>query len=339
MSSQANGLISTQALPEMTDLVRRKFLVAQEAYPVAAKGLYIMDSIDSGSSKRYQDTAIQQYASNKAEGANNKKLSVGIGYSKDLTLKTIGAEIEITLEMRQDKRDSDIVSQFTSLSMVCSNKMDLDFTHPLTFGASTSYTDADGATVSTATADTLALFSASHTLAFSSTTFTNIVATAPQFSLGALAAAEELFVTNMFDDFGKPIPMTPNTIITSNSPIQIHKVQEVLKSTSNPDGAHSGVFNPMFGMYRHMILPRLATTADGSIDTTKKNYWFLASLYGSETNSWRAFLVEKVSPTLVNPVANGYGQDAHNYNWTYSTYARYAYGVVGARGIVASMAV
>lgn len=255
-----------------------------------------------------------------------------------MTARTFSKEIDITLEMRNDNRYAEVGSYLTNLSEFCDNRQDLDLTHRFTFANSTSYTDLNGQTITTTVGDGLALSSTVHTLAFSSTTYSNNVTGNPAFSESSLESALLLGVTNIFSNFGEKRNINFNTIITGDDPGTVRTVRQLLRSTADIDAVQSGVTNVYNGKFNHVILPNLATTAAGAYDSTKRRFWFLASV-GVGVRGWQAYLGMWIAPTLLTPNDSNAGMDIHNLNWTYSTYCRYGIATVSPKGLVTSLVV
>jgi hypothetical protein len=226
------------------------------------------------------------------------------------------------------------MAALTSLPYFCPQRVELDLTHRLTFCTSTSYTDRDGNTVDLTVGDTLALASAVHTLKFSSTTYTNIVPGNPLFSKGALEAAETLTTTDILSNFGEKRVMDFNTIVTTNNPTVVNAVKQFLRSVSDNTQNNSGVTNVNQDKYRHIILPQLATTATGAIDSTKKNWWFLIAA-GAGLRGWQAHFLEWEAQNLV-PSTTGNGVDVHKDVWYYNVRETYGIGIVSGRGFIVS---
>lgn len=329
-------LLNTLTLSEMTDLVKREWLAGQEEYQKNAKQLFITEPVGAGqgSSKRYSEIDIEKYADFKGEGANSKKAKAGVGYSIDMTARTFSKEIDITLEMRNDNRYTEVGSKITSLANFCENRMDLDLTHRLTFATSSSYTDKNGETVTTTVGDGNPLLYSAHTLVFSSTTYSNRVSGDPVFSQAALEAALLLSATQLLTNFGEKKSMRFNTIVTGDDPGTVRAVKQLLNSMADVDAIQAGVTNVYKGTYNHVILPDLATTAVGAYDSTKRRWWFVAST-GQGAAGWQAYLGTWIAPQFLPP-SYGDGMDIHNYNWTYSTYTRYGVCVPTGKGIIGS---
>lgn len=339
MAGNQTTNLNTITLPELTDLVNKNFVFTKENIKRNAKQLFIVEQVGqgNGSSKQYKEIDVETYADDKNEGQNSSKSKVGIGYDKTMYAKTISKEIDITLEMRNDNRYAEVGTYITNLSEFCENRMDLDLTHRLTFAGATSYTNKNGATVDTTVGDTKALIASDHTLAFSATTYSNLVAGAPVFGQSAFEAAKLLGNTQVYSNFGEKRNMNFNTIITSDDPETVRNVRQMLESTADVDAVQAGITNVYSGTMRHVILPNLATTAAGAYDSTKRRYWFVAAT-GQGVNGWQAYLGMWIAPTLKTPSAGNNGEDVHNYNWSYSAFSRFGIAVVSPKGIVGSLA-
>lgn len=339
-SGQQTTLLNTITLSEMTDLVRRNWLFVRKNIMRNAKQLFITEQVGAGQgvSKQYNEIDTETYASFKGEGANSQKGKVGVGYGLIMTARTFSKEIDITLEMRHDNRYNEVKTYITNLAEYNDNKQDLDLTQRFTFAGSTSYTDRDGQTVSTVVGDGLALISSVHTLAFSSTTYSNLVTGAPAFSESALEAALLLAATQIYSNFGEKRQMTFNKIVSGDDPSTVRAIKQLLESTADVDAVQAGVTNVYNGAMQQVILPNLATTAAGAYDSTKRRYWFIVAA-GQGMNGWQAYLGEWIAPTLLTPSDTNNGMDIHNYNWTYSAYSRYGICIPTPKGIIGSLVV
>ncbi len=325
-------LLATMTFPEMTDLVMRSFVQRQQMVERKALELFIKEPVakGQGNTKKFTEVDTSTYARLKAEGGPAKKASFGVGYSKLMTKKRIAHEIDITQEMRDENRYNEVGNLMINLGEFAPNRIDLDATHRFSFATSTSMTDMDGEAVDLTGGDGLAMLSTSHTLAFSATTWSNRLAGDPVFSKQALIAAEKLFVTNIFSNFGEKRTMKPNTIITGDDPETVEAVAQFLRSSSDGTQANSGVTNVYQGKYRHVILPNLATTAMGAPDSTKRRIWFLANV-GSGYQGTQLIYGEWEAPHS-KPV----DEDGHKDIWSYGTRAGYGFALVSAKGIVGS---
>lgn len=335
MSLVPTSLPNTLTLSELTDLVRRQWTTMKDMLPREAKQLFISEPVGAGqgSSKRIMEFDGETFADFKPEGSNSQMAQVGVGYSKDMTARTFSKEITITLEMRNDNRYAQIGQMIIDLSQFCENRQDLDLTHRLTFATSTSYTDMNGETVDVSMGNGLALLSTVHTLAFSSTTYSNRLTGDPAFSQSSYEAALLLANSQTYNNFGQQRVLNYNTIVTWRDPGTIRTVKQLLNSMADIDGAQSGLANVYKNGARHVELPYLASTASGAYDSTKKRWWFLIAV---GMNGWQAYVGDWISPTLKTPASGNNGEDIHSLNWTYVTYCRYGIAVVSGKGCIGS---
>jgi len=95
----------------------------------------------------------------------------------------------------------------------------------------------------------------------------------PQVSKGAIEAVQKQAIENSYNQFGEKMTMTYDVLWTTDDPATINTVKEILRSTSNPTQNNPSVINAQQGSYRHIILPRVATTNVGAVDSTKAKYW------------------------------------------------------------------
>uniref|UniRef100_A0A6M3XTI2 Capsid protein n=1 Tax=viral metagenome TaxID=1070528 RepID=A0A6M3XTI2_9ZZZZ len=335
MGNQTTNLNST-TLSEMTDLIEKSWSVLSEHLPRVASSLFIPETIGAGqgSTKRIDEFDGETFAAVKPEGSNSEKASVGVGYSKTMTARTFSKEIDITLEMRNDNKYNVVGQMIRDLISFCPNRKELDLTHRLTFASSTSYTDMNGETVTTSMGDTYALAYATHTLAFSSTTYSNRVTGDPAFSQGAFEAAQLLANSQTYNNFGQWRSMNFSVIATWRDPSTMRTVKQLMASEGDIDGAHAGIVNVYKNGMSHVVLPRLATTATGAYDSTKRRWWFYIA---PGMQGWQAYVGDWIAPTLKSPGAGNNGEDIHSLNWTYMTYCRYGIEVLSGKGCIASL--
>lgn len=332
------NLLSTITFPQMTDLIRRTWVVNQGLITPMAKQVYITDPIGTGQgkTKRYDEIDTQTYAKLKREAEAVAKASIGVGYNKTMEKKRIGIEIDITQEMRDENRYAEVGSLITNLTQFCPQRIELDATHRLTFGQATSYVDLDGDTIDLTGGDGLAVFSAVHTLKYSPITWSNIVPGNPVFSQGALEAAEYLTNTNILSNFGERRVLKFNTIITGDDPNTVNSVKQFLNSTTDIEQNNPSVISTYYKKYSHLVLPQLATTATAANDGTKRKIWFLGALQQG-VDGLQAYYGEWEAPHMqVVPTAGNNMEDPHTDVWSYGTRAGYGFVFVSGRGIIGS---
>lgn len=255
------------------------------------------------------------FARRKAQGSAYTIGSPIQAYTLNLTKSRIGLRDSVTWEMRKYDKYREIEKKMRGLGESTASRIELDLTHLFTFGLQgTSYTNMDGESVSTTTADTIQIFSNSHTITGSATLIDNLIDANAPFNRGNLEIAERLFRNMVNNNDIKVVPQ-PNTIITSDDPALINLVKEFMGSVGAPDTAERAM-NVYKGKYQHIVLPYLATTAAGAPTTTGSFYWMLADL-----NKKDAIVEYSEFPTFVSPSPGGNGEDFDTDDWKFKSAA------------------
>ena len=99
-------------------------------------------------------------------------------------------------------------------------------------------------------------------------------------------------------------------------------------STADPDASHSGVKNTYAGKYKHVILPRVATSATGAADTDKRYYWGLAS---SALSNFYLGIWE--SPHMIAPSEGSNAEDVQTDDWDFRNRAEIGITIVTGQWI------
>lgn len=293
-------------------------------------GLFKVQMIpqNSGDTREFSEIDLEEYAEVKGQGDQASRARVQQGYSKVARAYRIAKDIGITYEMRTQNKYPDVVAQLTNLGEMAAKRMDLDMSHRITFGLNTTYVNKEGDTVDLTIGDTLALFSTAHTLRGTSTTYRNILANNPILSRGSLEGMEKLVVEQTLNQFGEKKSMSFDVLWTTDDPQTCHMAQEILRSTANPTQNNPAVTNVFNGKYKHVMLPRVATDANGLVNSAKATYWGLAS---SQMSS--AYLGVLEEPHLKSPAAGNNGEEFSTDDWNFGVRAGYFVQVVGASWI------
>lgn len=327
--------LNTISLGVFTQLATVNFEKKLDQLPQYARNSGLFKVVDmannTGDTRQFEEIDLEEYASVKAEGDQASLARVQQGYNKTLTLDRFGFDQTISYEMRTRNKYPEVIARLTNLAVTVTNKLDLDLSHRITFGTATSYTDKDGRTVSTTVGDGLALFSTAHTLRGSSSTYRNILANNPQISKGSLEAMEKVRVENTLNQFGEKMAVEADIIFTTDDPNTCNTTRELLQSYAEISAPNAGVVNVYEGKYRHVKLPRLATDANGNVDSTKAKYWGLASSSDSS-----AYLGMSEDAHLNAPQAGSNAEDVSIEDWTYTARIGYGIAIVGGRWITLS---
>lgn len=323
---------STFTLPQMTDTVNRTFEEMQKTLPQVMKtsGFVKTRTLPKhvGDSKIFAEMIdTSKYAGVRDEGEDAQEGLIQYGYEKTATVYGIAQTRSITKRMRDTGKDEEVMRHITFLGKVCPETIDLNLANQLSFAWATSFTF-DGHTITTTVGDGLALISAVHTLTGSATTYSNQITSNPAFSKGALETAEKSFVEESYDNFWVKTYYEPDTIITTDDQNTINEVRQLMNATANVDSSNAGTDNVYSNKYKHVVVRRLATTATGAPDTTKRKYWFLADSKMSDF-----YYYELNAPYIKSPSNGNNGEEFASENWTYLAAADYLIAIVSGKWI------
>jgi hypothetical protein len=339
MPPAQNTYLNSITFPEFSDNVEKLYLDFLEMYKEESEGLFISVNVGETAEtiQRIDEQDMDQYGHDKPEGTDAERLTFGTGYFKEIEAFRYGSQLQVSYEMRTSKRFrlTEAVQRF--LYTIPARK-ELDTQHRLTFSNVASYVNKDGRIVDTTAGDGQALIGAAHPLAHSATTWSNQVAGNPALSVTALESAEQLAVTDVLDNFGLPVAMDfTHLIVNKQDPNTVRTAREILNSTSLVTQANPGVVNTFGTKYQLMVLSRVATNANGSHDSSKFRWWFLAALSGMQRLKAYEFIWE--APHM-NPSPGGgnNGVDVYNDDWSFGARGRWGHGFVSARGLVGSLA-
>lgn len=315
---------------QFNDVVKNARVQWREGYesiPYAARQMYDVRNVSTMTSEH---SVIDGYgfARRKQEGEKYVYGSIKQGYKLNLSQTRIGLMDAITWEMRKFDQYREIDKKMRGMGETTAKRIELDLTHLFTFGMSaSSYTNIDGETVATTTADGQNLFDTDHTITGSSDTFSNLITTA--FSRSGLEEAENKFNT-FVDNNGNIVLVQPDTIVTGRNVTIQNAVKEFLRSTLVPDEANNAV-NVYSGKYKHLVLPFLSTTSAGAPTNLYDNYWMLVDLSHKD-----AICEISENPNLRTPSEGGNGEDFETDDWKFKSAACYDYGVLDYKWAVGS---
>lgn len=334
-------LLTTFTFDEIYDRVQKKFIDMLPKYPIDAKPLFIFESIpeQTGNTRQYDESDFSSFARTKPEGVPAAKGIFGIGYHKIMTMKRIALEFDLTYEARTQNQWYKVTEITAGLIQTVPYRINLDMTQRVTFAMSSSYVDMDGYTIDTTTGDGLSLANAAHTLAFSATTYTNLVPGSPQFSKSALQSAEIIARNNTYDNFGIPRTMNWTHIFCSGQSTTKENIKQFLHSISDNTQANPNVMNTYKDSYEILILQQLDTDANGGRDVSKSNNWGIAALGGSiRGDRFQAFYGEWEAPHMKPTVDGGNADDFSKDVWKFGVRGGYGIVTVAPKGFILSPA-
>src|SRR5215213_7752255 len=230
----SSSYLNTLTFPGYTDNIMKDYLNFLETYKSEAEGLFIVRNVGENAitTQMIREQDMSQYAHDKPQGVDAQRLQFGEGYYKEILANRIGAQLNISYEMRVSNR-FEIGQAIKRFNSSVPNRMQLDRQHRITFANVTSYVNMDGRTVDTTAGDGLALASATHPLAFTTITWNNIVPTNPPLSVTSLESAEKIGVTDILDNYGLPVYMEFTHLqVNKQDPTTVRIAQEILRSTT-----------------------------------------------------------------------------------------------------------
>jgi len=321
--------ISFNDFVKLANVIFVKALLSVESR-ARASGLFNVMPIpqNTGNIREFSEIDGEEYAKFKGEGDQAERSKVQQGYTKYLTPYRVAHDIGISYEMRTQNKYPEVVRRLTNLAYQAVNRLDLDLTHRLTFGTSVTYTDMDSRVVDISVGDGYQLFYSAHTVKGSSKTYRNRLAGNPRLSRGAIEGLERLVVEETINQFGQKVTIPFDILWTTDDPNTVNTATEYLKSTANVDSANPGVVNVYNNKYRLVVLPRLATDANGDVDSTKRYYYGLASSSYST-----AHLGIWEEPRLKSPVEGNNGEDFATDDWNFGVRAGYGITIVNGSWI------
>ena len=328
--------LNTASFPQFTDLVMRTFgeVIEKYNYVMKTSGLVKVKNRAHNTGvfdRLVQQPVIDQYASYRPEGSAAVEAAPQYGYEKDLQIKSFALKMSITKMERIANKNPEVITRLINVAETVPARMELDLSHRLTFGTATSYTDKDGQTIDTTVGDGLALFYSAHTLTGSSTTYRNRLSGDAAFSKGALEEMERLAVEETYDNKGVPVFMNYDVIWCGNDSVTNNRIDEEIGAKADTTSANAGTINVYNNKYRKVTIPRLATTATGAIDTTKRRWWGIASTKDSSFN-----LEVLEAPYLKAPADGNNGEEFSTENWSYLGAGSYGIAITDAAWIKAS---
>lgn len=275
---------------------------AKELYNIVEKSFqYFRDKV-SAESGRIMEVFVQErktskklfrktqqdyssYARFKAELGLTARGKYGIGFHKDIFMKTIALEQVMSDEAYQYEDPQDgwnalslIVKALADTTMA---RMHLDLTQmAFTFASSSSWIDMDGQIVDNTTGDGRPLADSAHLLAHYPGTYTNIGPDVP-FSKSALKIDERIARNNTLDNFGMPAPTKLTHIWYTGDSENKEEILQFIKSRTDNTQMNSEVVNTYMGVYRPLELSLVDTDIHGHRDSSKSNYWGLIGLNGN----------------------------------------------------------
>jgi hypothetical protein len=297
------------------DIVRSRLSQVDESY---CKDSFLENNLvrfisrpeNNGASELVRErTHVEQYAHRSVgEDSEARELRVQEGFSKQITPVKYDAKITFTYEfrklanfsMRQEKKE-----ELMNITNVIPRAVDLDLANFVSQGFGTSFVDMDGISRDTTGADGVSAFNNAHPLPSGvATTWRNTVAGNPAITPASLEQLGNYYNYQVFDNFGKTMRMKADVVFTTVDETSQNDIRRILLSNSGISDPNSGVYNPLKGRYRHVVLERLDQNAYGQTDLAKTKYWGLVASGMTDLTLVNFAKQEVLNPTEDNNRSN-----------------------------------
>lgn len=257
---------------KLSDATRRGFKLGYKDEPVAARAIFDVQMTDK-KVEVFNSAIMDKVATPTGDGDNYGSTNSTLGDELTLTQAKYTQSYEITEDqMQYDQYGiAAALAGGRGLGTAAANTIELYAQQLISQGGSASYVDHAGNTVSTLTADGLALFHSAHTVNGSASTYDNLIATA--FGQTGIEEALENF-RGFINQDGIRMNRRPRTIFSTGKASLISLINEYLNSQGHPEDAFNGI-NTYKGQFNHVVFEYLDTTSSRAADAAKDDYWGL----------------------------------------------------------------
>ena len=257
----------------LTDSTRRSFSIGFGQERMGGRSLFQVADTE----KRievFNSGVMDNFAHETGDGENFYENESIFGDELTLTQAKMTGSVEITRGVVNfDQYDVvEVLEGAEGLGKNHANKVEQDVQQFVKNGATGTYTDIDGNTITVQSADAVALFSASHTVNGSSSNYDNLDATA--FGQTGLEAMENLF-RNFLNHEGQRANKVATCIFSTTESGTLSLIKEYQVSVGHVEDASRGV-NTRRGKYNNVEMEYLDADTSGSPDSTTAGYWGLA---------------------------------------------------------------
>lgn len=257
----------------LSDATRRSFSIGFSQERMGGRSLFSVQDTD----KRvevFNSAIMDNFSHDTGDGENFYENESVYGDELTITQAKYTSSVEITRGVVQFDQYNvvEVVEGSEGLGRNHSNKIEQDIQQFIKNGASTSYVDIDGNTVSTLSAAGVSLFNNSITVNGSSATYDNLDSTA--YGQTGMEALENLF-RNFLNHEGQRANKVANTIFSTTESQTVNLIKEYRNATGHVEDAARGI-NTRVGKYDHIEMEYLDADTSGAPDSTTDTYWGLA---------------------------------------------------------------
>ena len=219
----------------------------------------------------FNSGVMDNFAHETLDGGNFYENESVFGDELTITQAKYTGSAEITSGVQQYDQYNvvEVLEGAEGLGLNHSNKIEMDIQQFIKNGATGSYTDIDGNTITVQSADAVSLFNNSHTVNGSTSTYDNLDSTT--FGQTGLEAIENLF-RNFLNHEGQRANNVANAIYSTSESGLVNLIKEYRNATGHVEDASRGI-NTRQGKYDHVVMEYLDTDTSGAPDASTANYW------------------------------------------------------------------
>ena len=252
----------------------------KENKPDMVRSLYMPVPWSPGDADRvtFNSIALSGFAGRVDENENYPTIDPTNGDEMTKTQVHYGDKLTITRRMAQfNNRYPQAKFAAEALARRLSNTLDLEMTQQA-FGEAdqTTMTPPGKAAVNIATADTLALASASHTVnGAAGSTFSNVLSGAGTLSLANLTTAIATGEQNTVDDQGTYLTPNFDTLVIAQDAHMERKAREILGSSLIPENSNNAINVYGGGRMKLVVLKHGQKNLIGSVSSENRYRWMI----------------------------------------------------------------
>jgi len=263
----------------LTDTTRRSFSIGFGMERMGGRTLFQVQSSDGKLTEVFNSGVMDNFSHATLDGGNFYENESVFGDELTITQAKFTSSTEVTTGVKEFDQYAvvEVLEGTEGLGRNHSNRIEQDIQQFIKGGATGSYVNIDGDTITIQSADGIALFANNHTVNGSATLVDNLDATV--FGQTGLEAPGNL-ARNGLNHEGQRSNHVMNAIYSTTEVGNTELIKEYRNSTGHVEDAAHGI-NTWVGRYAHIALEYLDADTSGSPDSTTNAYWGIA-LMGSK---------------------------------------------------------
>ena len=257
----------------LTDTTRRTFTIGFGMERMGGRSLFQVQDTNGKLSEVFNSGVMDNFSHDTLDGGNFYENESVFGDELTITQAKFTSSTEVTTGVEQYDQYSvvEVLEGAEGLGRNHSNRIEQDVQQFVKNGATGTYVDIDGNTITVQSADGVVLFSNDHTVNGSAAKYDNLDSTV--FGQTGLEAVGNL-ARNGLNHEGQRSNHVMNIIFSTTEVGNTELIKEYRQSQGHPEDAAHGV-NTWQNRYEHIAMEYLDADVNGAPDSTTNNYWGL----------------------------------------------------------------